>query len=95
MDQRERFEEQLAHVDDESPSEMDEDYVTALEFGMPAAGGLGIGIDRLTMLLTGNDTIREVVLFPLLRQQQQDAPQGDGENAAPQDGESAASADGA
>ena len=68
QDQEERFQKQLEHVDDESPSEMDEDYVSALEFGMPPAGGLGVGIDRLCMLLTGSSTIRDVVLFPLLRQ---------------------------
>jgi lysyl-tRNA synthetase class 2 len=82
LDQRARFEEQLRHKDDESPSEMDDDYVTALEFGLPPAGGLGIGMDRLTMLLTGNDTIREVVLFPLLRQQVQAAGEGDADGAA-------------
>ncbi len=68
IDQEARFQEQLADKDDESPSVMDIDYVTALEFGMPPAGGLGIGIDRLAMLLTGNASIRDVVLFPLLRQ---------------------------
>jgi len=67
QDQERRFADQLADKDDESPSEMDADYVTALEFGMPPAGGLGIGIDRLTMLITGNASIRDVVLFPLLR----------------------------
>ncbi|MEZ5965146.1 MAG: lysine--tRNA ligase [Planctomycetota bacterium] len=67
QDQERRFTDQLADKDDESPSEMDVDYVTALEFGMPPAGGLGIGIDRLAMLLTGNASIRDVVLFPLLR----------------------------
>ena len=69
QDQEQRFLDQLADKDDESPSEMDADYVSALEFGMPPAGGLGIGIDRLAMLLTGNASIRDVVLFPLLRQQ--------------------------
>lgn len=71
IDQQQRFEEQVAktrqHDDGETPHEVDLDYVTALEFGMPPAGGLGIGIDRLCMLLTGTASIRDVVLFPLLR----------------------------
>ncbi|MFO1051571.1 MAG: lysine--tRNA ligase [Planctomycetota bacterium] len=67
IDQERRFEAQLEHKDDESPSEVDKDYVAALEYGMPPAAGLGIGMDRLTMLLTGSETIRDVVLFPLLR----------------------------
>ena len=67
IDQQHRFEGQLEHVDEESPSEVDLDYVGALEYGMPPAGGLGIGIDRLAMLLAGADSIRDVVLFPLLR----------------------------
>jgi lysyl-tRNA synthetase class 2 len=67
IDQEQRFAAQLEHHDEETPSEMDVDYVTALEFGMPPAGGLGIGIDRLTMLLTDSASIRDVVLFPLLR----------------------------
>ena len=67
QDQERRFLEQLEHVDEESSSEMDEDYIAALEHGMPPAGGLGIGVDRLCMLLSGSSTIRDVVLFPLLR----------------------------
>jgi lysyl-tRNA synthetase, class II len=68
-DQRERFEEQQRHAaaGDEDAQPYDEAYVFALEHGMPPTGGIGIGIDRLAMLMTGRRTIREVVLFPALR----------------------------
>ena len=65
-EQYENFRKQL-RGQEESLTKMDSDYITALKYGMPPAGGLGIGIDRLVMVLTGAETIRDVVLFPLLR----------------------------
>ncbi len=78
-EQHRRFAEQVATKDPEAPGEVDVDYVQALEYGMPPAGGLGIGIDRLVMLLTGQDSIRDVLLFPAMRRiAAQDAdPAGD------------------
>ncbi|CAI8054631.1 Lysine--tRNA ligase [Geodia barretti] len=69
-EQRRRFMEQeaLRGLVDEDLDRLDEDYLLALEHGMPPTGGLGIGIDRLTMLLTGQQSIREVILFPQLRE---------------------------
>ncbi len=67
--QEENFLKQL-RGQEESMATMDEDFITALKYGMPPAGGLGIGIDRLVMVLTGASNIRDVVLFPLLKQKE-------------------------
>lgn len=69
IDQYERFANQLKEreLGNDEANEMDIDFVEALEYGMPPAGGLGIGIDRLVMLLTGAETVREVILFPTMK----------------------------
>jgi lysyl-tRNA synthetase class 2 len=73
VEQKKRFEEQLAQraAGDDEAHQMDEDYVRALAYGLPPTGGEGLGVDRLVMLLTGSKSIRDVILFPLMRNREQ------------------------
>jgi lysyl-tRNA synthetase class 2 len=78
LEQRRRFEQQLRarEAGDEEAHRLDEDYIRALEYGLPPTAGEGVGIDRLVMLFTDRPSIRDVILFPLLRPESLGADEG-------------------
>jgi len=84
VEQEKRFREQLAERDrgDDEAHQMDEDYVRALAYGLPPTGGEGLGVDRLVMLLTGSKSIRDVILFPLMRNKEQGSGNRDQEESS-------------
>ncbi|MBR2223062.1 MAG: lysine--tRNA ligase, partial [Christensenellaceae bacterium] len=85
IDQRERFMKQVEQRErgDDETEMLDEDFLTAMEYGMPPTGGMGMGIDRAVMLFTGSDTIREVILFPTMKPVGMQKSENAAEEAAP------------
>jgi lysyl-tRNA synthetase class 2 len=85
VEQHKRFAQQIAERDrgDDEAHQMDEDYVRALAYGLPPTGGEGLGVDRLVMLLTGSKSIRDVILFPLMRNRDQGSGIRDQETEEP------------